>query len=119
MSVGEWFKSKVDDAWGELQKHLPNTPDAISAAQGFLALVQNGGPPLVPVDPKIVLKAVAEGIMEAERALNAENLLIASGSVELTVNVIHEGNPGALARIMLDIRPIVARTQSIPTPTDK
>ena len=60
---------------------------------------------LTPIDPLDPLKKIAKAINEAEKLLNEENLVIATGTVEANLNVDVGGVAGANATIKVDIRP--------------
>lgn len=69
----------------------------------------DGGPGLpVPSlpggDPMEPLRRLAEAINEAESKLNAQNLVIASGSAEVSL-VVEVGGAVAQANVRLDIQP--------------
>ncbi len=60
---------------------------------------------LAAVDPLEPLKKIAQAINEAEGLLNQENLVIATGEVEATLNVDVGGVAGANAAIRITIQP--------------
>lgn len=63
------------------------------------------GVPLLPGgDPMEPLRRLAEAINEAESKLNLQNLVIASGSAEVSL-VVEVGGAAAQASVRLDIQP--------------
>lgn len=63
------------------------------------------GTPLLPGgDPMEPLRRLAEAINEAENTLNLQNLIIASGSAEVSL-VVEVGGAAAQASVRLDIQP--------------
>ncbi len=89
--VAEW-KEKAEDLQQQLGALGSGTP-------------ATGGPPVLPGgDPMEPLRRLAEAINEAENRLNQQNLVIASGSAEVSL-VIEVGGAAAQANIRLDIQP--------------
>lgn len=63
------------------------------------------GLPLPPVDPVLALQQLADAISRAEKTLNQENLLIASGDLNVDLSVDVGGVAGAHAQVNLRIEP--------------
>lgn len=91
------------DAAGISNSDTPvlRNPSAPSGGGGSAPTV----PLLPPIDPVAALRLLAEAISEAERTLNGDNLVIATGNVEVDLNLDVGGIVGAHAKFSLRIEP--------------
>jgi len=62
-------------------------------------------PKPTPMDPVLAVKQIAEAIKQAEETLNKQNLVIASGSVQVDLDVKVGDAAGAHATINFQISP--------------
>ena len=62
-------------------------------------------PVLAPINPVDALRQLAEAISEAERTLNKENLVVATGDLDIELNVDVGGIAGAHAKFTLHVAP--------------
>ena len=77
--------------------------DLKSAVEQLTAVVTPARPPAM--DPLVALQRVAEAIRTAEETLNGQNLVIATGSVEMELEVKAGDAAGAHAKIQFQITP--------------
>lgn len=92
-------KEELEGKVQELQDLLDAQPPGTAPGAG------PGLPALAPVDPLAPLQRLAEAINAAEQRLNLQNLVIASGSVEVNLSVKVGDLAGAQATVKLDIQP--------------
>ena len=84
-----------------IPKHLPALPNIGGGGGGAIPPAPNT-PPINPID---ALKLLAEAVSEAERTLNGKNLVIATGTLDVDLNVDIGGVAGAHATLSLRIEP--------------
>jgi hypothetical protein len=93
----------------------PSLNDLKDAMDNLTALVTgflNAGPQPVPIpDPAQVLSLIASAVTRAETALNLQNLAIASGTLDITLNVGSDKGANANTKFTLDIRPTAFERQ--------
>ncbi len=64
-----------------------------------------GGPPPVTIDPLEALEKIAAAINKAETTLNKQNLIIAGGRVETSLDINIGGAPAAHSTIVFNVTP--------------
>jgi hypothetical protein len=89
----QFWKDKVKDLEDQLKDLTDGQPPAPTA------------PASPAIDPLLPLERIAQAINAAEKNLNQENLVISSGSIEVTLNVDVGGVAGAAANIKFNIAP--------------
>jgi hypothetical protein len=88
------IKNKVEEIIRQFGNMIPAPPTAPPA------------PPLPPpMDPREALRGLAEGIRQAEDILNQKNLVIASGYIDIDIQLKVDKEVGASAKIHIDITP--------------
>jgi hypothetical protein len=97
----------------ELKQKIEGLPQEIkSKVEEVLNLVRNMVPPPPvapplppPMDPREALRGLAEGLQKAEEILNKKNLVIASGYIDIELQLKVDKEIGASAKIHIDITP--------------
>ncbi len=62
-------------------------------------------PPLVPIEPKAAMNAIAAAVRDAEKILNMENLAIGGAGIDVSLVVDVAGVAGANANFKITIGP--------------
>lgn len=103
-NINEVLGGNIGGILEKLDSHLKEILDKI---KDVVSTVQQLPPPLIspPIDPLIVLKQIADGIQHAENILNQQSLIIASGSVEIELDVKVGNEVGGHAKITFQISP--------------
>lgn len=89
---------------GDWKTPILKNPDAASNAPGAGGKA-DAPPALPPINPVEALRQLAAAVSEAEQTLNQQNLVVATGTMDVELNVDVGGVLGAHAKLSLKIEP--------------
>lgn len=104
-NINEILGGNIGGILEKLDSHLKEILDKI---KDVVSTFQQLPPPPLsspPVDPLVVLKQIADGIKTAENILNQQSLIIATGSVEVEMEVKVGKEVGGHAKITFQVTP--------------